>query len=319
MDRFGVGKLISTVVFGAALSACQPNGQVNALSGVGAQGPDGPSAIRTGVAPVDTDLVKAPELFAASGIAKWNGLRTARGVWVAHPRARSPRRVRIVNTRTGVAIDGMAYRSRDPDDSGDIVILSSDTAEALGVQKGVSTSIALFGLRPKGSQSRAERSRVETRAEGEVATHIARMDDTALLRLVAATMRGMGYATVFEDGPLGDQRASIRAFVPPSEGVQLPSIRIVVRPRAAEPAGLADIKRVHDWLTGSGDLGVLVSVPGFVARATDGLDTSGARLEMVDLDALTNLWLTHYEQMSAPDKALLPLRPVYFVASAGRG
>ncbi|MFK7941376.1 MAG: hypothetical protein AB8B85_00420 [Paracoccaceae bacterium] len=311
-------RLLCAMSLAGAVSACQPDGEFGALSGVGALGPEGPSPIRQAVAEVDPELVRAPELFTVSGVAKWNGLRTSRGVWVAHPRARSARKVRIINSRTGAAVDGMAYRARGRDD-GDVVTLSSDAARALGVAKGESTPIALIGLRPKGTQSRVERARVETRAQGELATHISRMDDTALLRLVAAAMRGMGYATVFEDGPQGDQRPSIRAFVPPSEGVQLPSIRVVVRPRASEPAGPEDIKDVHDWLTGSGDLGVLVSVPGFAGASGAGSNSASTRIELVDLDALMNIWLTHYEQMSAPDKALLPLRPVYFVANGSSG
>lgn len=315
MGSLGLHRGLLAIGALAIVAGCQPNGQLSALSGVGATAEGRFSSIRETVDSIDPELVRAPELFKASGVAKWNGLRTARGIWVAHPRARSPRQVRIVNTETGATIDGTAYRARGRDD-GDIVTLSSEAARALGVVKGKETTVALFGLRPKGSQSETERNQVENRAQGDVATHIARMDDTELLRVVAATMRGMGYATVFEKGPEGDQRPSIRAFVPPSEGVQLPSIRVVVRPRASEPANAEDLKQVRGWLNGSGDLGVLVSVPGFVPDAAESTSApSSSRLELVDLDALTNLWLTHYEQMSAPDKELLPLRPVYFVAT----
>ena len=37
-------------------------------------------------------------------------------------------------------------------------------------------------------------------------------------------------------------------------------------------------------------------------------------LEMLDLDGLLNIWLTHYEDLTEQDRALLPLRPVYFLA-----
>ena len=68
-----------------------------------------------------------------------------------------------------------------------------------------------------------------------------------------------------------------------------------------------DVAQVQTWLTGSGDLGVLVSVPGFAAGAATGLRPDGPHVEMVDLDGLLNIWLTHYERLSEPDRALLPL------------
>ncbi len=304
---------VRTLLAFALLAGCQPEGRPGALSGVGADYGDATNAAYASAGPVDPDMIRAPELYRASGTAKWNGLRTARGVWVAHPRAGSPRRVRIVNSVTGKEIDGMLYRSRRAD-AGDIVTLSSDAARGLEVAKGEETQIALFGLRPKGSQSPSEQASVEARAQGELATRIVGMEDTDLLRLVAAAMRGMGYATVFEDGPLSDQRPVIRAFPLPGSSSRLPPIRIVVRPRAAVPASADDVLAIQQWLTGSGDLGVLVSIAGFDEGAWGRLDPEGARIEMVDLDSLLNIWLTHYEQMSPPDRELLPLRPVYFAA-----
>lgn len=298
----------------AFLAACQPTGMPGALSGVGVEEAHSLSAIRIADSAIDETLVRAPELFRAAGTAEWNGLRTARGVWAAHPKALSPRRVRIVNRRNGAEIDGMLYRSSRAE-GGDIVTLSSDAARALGMEKDAATPVSLFGLRPQGTQTRAERARVETRAQGELATLIARMDDIALLRLVAAAMRAMGYATVFEPGPGPQAHPTVRAFAAPNEGLAMPSIRVVVRPRMSPQAGAGDVGAVQTWLTGSGDLGVLVSVPGFEQGAVSGLSEQGARLELVDLDALLNIWLTHYEQMSPPDQALLPLRPIYFLAS----
>ena len=294
------------------LSAClQP--QTAGQAGVGSTDTGGLSALWAPGETTDRGLVRAPEVFQASGVAQWNGQRTARGVWVAHPRARGSRRVRVVNGRTGSEIDAMLYRPERAT-GGDLVTVSSDAALALGLQAEDPVPLSIFGLRPKGAASRTERRAAENRALGELASHIARMDRNSLLQLTAAAMRGMGYATVFEPGPEADGLSSIHAFPRPDSGLRIPAIRVAVRPSDQTAMSPADIARVQTWLTGSGDLGVVVSVPGFGDGAERGLKADGAHLEMVDLEGLLNIWLTNYERLSEPDRALLPLQPIYFLA-----
>lgn len=300
------------IVAGAVvlLSACQPGTGPAALSGVDA---GAPRAMGPADGQVDPDYLRAPELFRASGLAKWNGLETVRGVWVAHPRARAPRRVRIVNGLTGVELDGMVYPTRKSG-RGYTVTLSSDAARGLGIEKGAETPVALFALRPHGSQSPEERAELEARAETELAARIWRMEDTELLHLVAATMRGRGFATTFEDGPAGTSHPVIRAVSLPGASPARIPVRVVVRPRSAEPARAEDIAALQEWLAESGYRGVLVSVAGFAEDVTDGLDPEAPQVDLVDLSGLSDLWLSHYEQMTPPDRALLQMRPVYFPA-----
>ena len=286
---------------------------LGAATGVGSTESAAGSALRDVAPATDPAMIRAPELFQASGLAKWNGQRTVRGVWVAHPRARGSRRVRIVNSQTGAEIDGMLYRPERAE-NGDVITVSSDAASALGLLPDRPALLALFGLRPQGSTSRSERRAVEDSAFGELASHVLRMEENQLLQLVAAAMRGMGYATVFENGPPGQDLAAIRAFPRPDAGFQLPAIRVVVRPSSKPAMGASGAGKLYKWLTGSGDLGVVVSVPGFLPDAASGFAGDGPHVEMVDLDGLLNIWLTHYESLSGPDQALLPLQPVYFLA-----
>lgn len=258
-------------------------------------------------------MVRAPELFTASGLAVWNGQGTVPGVWVAHPKARRSARIRIVNSKTGAEVDGMLYRPGRRS-NGDVVTVSSDAASGLGLQPGKAALLTLYGLRPRGTTSQSERRAVETTALGELASHVARMSENETLQLVAAAMRGMGYATVFEAGPIGMDLPAIRAFPRPDQGFELPSIRVVVRPGGKAVMAGREISVVQDWLTGSGDLGVLVSVPGFADDAETTLSPDAAYLQMVDLDGLLNIWVTQYEHLSSPDRALMPLQPVYFLA-----
>ena len=75
-----------------------------------------------------------------------------------------------------------------------------------------------------------------------------------------------------------------------------------------------DVQEVQSSLKGSGDIGVIVSASGFTKNAGRVLTNNGLHIELVDLDGLMNIWLTHYERLSEPDRALLRLQPVYFLA-----
>ena len=262
---------------------------------------------------VDPQMIRAPELFSASGLAYWNGQRTVRGVWVAHPRAHGSRKVRIVNGPTGAEVDGMLYRP-ERSAGGDVITVSSDAALALGLEANRPVMLSLFGLRPQGSATRSQRRAVENSAFGELASHVLQMDENRLLQLVAASMRGMGYATAFDDMPLDGKLPSIRAQSGPDAEFPLPPIRAVVRSREGGRMTAQDVGELHDWLAASGDLGVVVSISGFDQDAQLGLRADAPHLEMVDLDGLLNIWLTHYESLTERDRDLLPLRPVYFLA-----
>lgn len=286
-----------------------PQGTGLALAGAPAS-----QALATAPAAIDPLLVRAPEVFQVSALATWNGNRTARGVWVAHPDVRSPMQVRIVNPQTQQEIDGIVYRQRGSD-AGDVLTVSSDAAAALGMKPGKGLNLNLFALRAAGRESAQRRNETESRAQIELASHIARMDQNDLLQLVAAAMRGMGYATIFAPVTRTENEPAIKAFPRPDGGMNLPSIRVSVRPGQAQPMTAEDVLGIQSNLDGSGDIGVVVSVAGFTKNAERALANGGVHLELVDLEGLLNIWLTHYENLSEPDRALLRLQPVYFLAN----
>jgi len=292
---------------------------VATLPGVAAMGLPAAPVLERPAADVDPALVRAPRVFQATGVAVWNGMRTVRGIWVAHPKVRGPLRVRVVNAANGSEVDGVGYRSLDGA-AGDVVIVSSDAAGALGMVPGAPARVGIFALRPKQAEvvsAAPPRRLAETRAQAELSSHIASMDHDRLLQVVAASMRGMGYATDVEAAPSRAAGPQIRAFARPDRdrGQTLPSIRILVRPGSDGVMTAVEVLAAQARLTGSGDIGVVVSVPGFASDAGAALDAGGAHLELVDLDGLIDLWLIHYDHLPEADKDLLRLRPVYFLAS----
>jgi len=260
-------------------------------------------------------LVRAPEVFQASTIALWNGRRTAGGLWVAHPNIERPIPVRIVNVRSGTEIDGIAYRQANSD-AGDILTVSSDAAAALGMTPGARERIAVVALRPDRAISRAERSSAADMARTELASHIARLPHNELLQLAAAAMRGMGYATAFERQGAPGGLPSIRGFAAGGTGPgrAMPPVHVTVRPGSGAPMSAGDVARHQAALAGSGDVGVIVSIAGFAPGAERGRVPGASHVELVDLDGFLKLWLSHYESLSDPDRALLRLEPVYFLA-----
>ncbi|MEM7238616.1 MAG: hypothetical protein AAF501_12455, partial [Pseudomonadota bacterium] len=60
--------------------------------------------------PINRALEPAPEEFEVRGLAVWDGARTLQGIWVAHPRAETARRVRIIETTSKRAVDGALFR-----------------------------------------------------------------------------------------------------------------------------------------------------------------------------------------------------------------
>lgn len=258
------------------------------------------------------DLIRAPEIFQASTVAQWDGRRTARGVWVAHPDVRKPLNVRIVNMRTGTQIDGIAYRRKNSE-AGDILTMSSDAAAALDLAPGKRERLTVFALRQRPAATQAQRSTAADSAQTELTSHIGRLPHNELLQLAAAAMRGMGYATAFDRAAGPDGLPTVRAFAQQGGGT-IPAITVMVRPGTGEPMAAADVARHQATVAQNGGVGVIVSIPGFTADANNALTRQGSHVELVDLDGFMNIWLTHYEALSEPDRALLRLEPVYFLA-----
>lgn len=64
------------------------------------------------------------------------------------------------------------------------------------------------------------------------------------------------------------------------------------------------------------DVGVYFSLAGFTSKASELSRRSSRRITLVDGDGLLDLWIEHYENLDETGKALLPLKPVYFLDAA---
>lgn len=96
------------------------------------------------------ELVPAPDVFEAAGTVRWDGRRTAEGIWVAHPLAKTARRVRIYNAATGATVDGVLF-TREAVLTGPSMLVSSDAARLLGLAPGEEIELRVVAVTPRAS------------------------------------------------------------------------------------------------------------------------------------------------------------------------
>lgn len=87
----------------------------------------------------------APEVFDLTAPGLWDGRPSLGGIWVAHPDATTPERVRI--RAGGAEIAGALFR-RENLAAGPPFQLSSAAATALGIPPGTPRELAVTALRP---------------------------------------------------------------------------------------------------------------------------------------------------------------------------
>jgi restriction system protein len=66
---------------------------------------------------------------------------------------------------------------------------------------------------------------------------------------------------------------------------------------------------------GTDDVGIFVSTGGFTSDAMDeGRNQERRKVTLLDLQAVFDLWVEHYDELSQDARQRLPLKPIYFLA-----
>lgn len=160
----------------AATAACTPTTAPDAV----------PDAAQEGPALTPEGDVLAPELYAFTGEALWDGRPSLGGVWVAHPEVDEPARVRIARPGGDAAVTGALFR-RERVGEGPAMQVSSEAALALGLAAGESATLRVTALRrppetapevgPEIAKEAAPEIAPETSVESDFATAPATTDD----------------------------------------------------------------------------------------------------------------------------------------------
>ena len=153
----------------------------------------------------------------------------------------------------------------------------------------------------------------EETAFAEIAKRLASMSPYDLQNLVAGLLRGMGYHVAWVSPPGKDRGLDILAFRDPL-GTEDPRIKVQVKREQSK----TDVKGLRAFMSllNPGDVGVFVTLGGFTSDAeAEARNSETRRLTLVDRSGLLDLWVEHYDQIPAEDRLLLPLKPVYYLAT----
>lgn len=155
----------------------------------------------------------------------------------------------------------------------------------------------------------------EESAWAQIETYLGKMSPYDFQDLVAGLLKGMGYhvAWIAPAGP--DKGVDIIAQSDPL-GVTGPRIKCQVK-RTGERM---TVKEVRSFLAvlADGDIGLFVSFGGFTKDSEDETRNQEKRRAMlINLRRFVDLWVEYYHRIPEPQRQLLPLRPVHFLAPVG--
>ncbi|XEV12393.1 restriction endonuclease (plasmid) [Vibrio alginolyticus] len=126
--------------------------------------------------------------------------------------------------------------------------------------------------------------------------------------LVAGVLRAMGYRTIVS--PKGVDRGVDIVASPDGLGLESPRIKVEVKHRK-ETIGAPDVRSFIGGLR-SDDRALYISTGGFTKKAKYEADRANVPVMLIDLDALLNLIILHYDDFDIDTRILLPLAKIYW-------
>lgn len=156
----------------------------------------------------------------------------------------------------------------------------------------------------------------EEAALREIREHIGRINPYEFQKLVAALLRAMGYFVAWVAPPGKDGGVDIVAFTDPL-GASGPRIKVQVKRHTTGKISAIDL-RAFLAVLGPNDVGMFVTATEFTADAmAEARQQESRRVSLIGLKELLDLWTENYPRIDETERQLLPLQPVYFLASSG--
>lgn len=150
-------------------------------------------------------------------------------------------------------------------------------------------------------------------ARNEIREYLAGMPPYDFQELVASLLRAMGYHVPWVAPPGPDRGVDVVAFTDPL-GANGPRIKVQVKRRR-------DVIRVPEVrafmaVLGANDVGVFVTTSRFTPDALEEVRGQEVRrIQLLDGDIFIDLWIEHYNAVPEAAKQLLPLKPIYYLAT----
>ena len=154
----------------------------------------------------------------------------------------------------------------------------------------------------------------EESALREIQQHIGRINPYDFQKLVAALLRAMGYFVAWVAPAGKDGGVDIVAFTDPL-GASGPRIKVQVKRHTSGKISAIDL-RAFMAVLGPNDVGMFVTSTEFTSEAmVEARQQETRRVSLIGLKGLLDLWIEHYARIDDAERQLLPLQPVYFIAS----
>jgi restriction system protein len=165
----------------------------------------------------------------------------------------------------------------------------------------------------EGASAAVTLERAQEEAWSEIERYLRAMPPYQFQELVASLLRAMSYHVAWVAPPGKDGGVDIVAYTDPL-GAQGPRIKVQVKRHNTGRIGVGDLRSFLAVL-GSQDIGIFVACNGFSADAqAEARAQDNRRLTLIDLEALFDLWVEHYDAVPELERRVLPLQPVHFLA-----
>ena len=91
-------------------------------------------------------------------------------------------------------------------------------------------------------------------------------------------------------------------------------MRVQVRHRRSQKATSEEIAALRGIIRQDREIGLFVASGGFTPQAMAEARNGTVHIQLMDLDSFLENWMAYYDKLAEEDRALLRLRPVFFLA-----
>lgn len=151
----------------------------------------------------------------------------------------------------------------------------------------------------------------EESARQAILDYLAAMNPYDFQDLVGKLLEAMGYHVVWIAPKGKDGGLDLLAQSDPL-GVRGPRIKGQVKRRRDNKTSEHELRSFLSLIE-QGDVGVYISLGGFTSDTHAAARRSARRITLIDGEALLELWVEHYAKVDEEGRALLPIKPVYFL------
>lgn len=151
----------------------------------------------------------------------------------------------------------------------------------------------------------------ENKSREDISSFVLAADPYVFQNMVAALLRGMGYHIPFVAPKGKDGGVDVIAYSDPL-GATRPILKVQVKHyKPDNPVPPEVVRGLLGVCRASGDTPIVVTSGRFTDSAKAEARQSNVRL--IDGDEFVSLWVQYYDKMSEEDRALMPIRPFYFI------